>query len=256
MIFPPETGATQFQHEMDRTAEFGRATDETWHVRKAGSRFWGNGVLTAVRDAQGELTGFVKVLRDDTARKQAETDRAGLLKSEKLAHEEAENATKLKDQFLATLSHELRTPLSAVLVWAKMLRQNLCEPHEREEGLAVIEHSAEALTKAGAKVSAVGTAADALKSFEKSRPDVIVSDIGLPEQDGYELLQQIRQLELENKESATPAVALTAFASNKDRRRARDAGFHKHLAKPATPATLIAALSTLPAEKKRHENGG
>jgi CheY-like chemotaxis protein len=102
----------------------------------------------------------------------------------------------------------------------------------------------------------VGTAADALKSFEKSRPDVIVSDIGLPAQDGYELLQQIRQLELEDKEPATPAIALTAFASGKDRRQARDAGFHKHLAKPVTPAALIAALSTLLAEKDRHENGG
>jgi two-component system CheB/CheR fusion protein len=147
MIYPTETGSTQFQREMDRAAEFGRAADETWYVRKAGSRFWGSGVLTAVRNAEGELTGFAKVLRDDTARKQAENDRVKLLETERMAREVAENATKLKDHFLATLSHELRTPLSAVLVWAKMLRQNLCEPEEREEGLAVIERSAEAQKK-------------------------------------------------------------------------------------------------------------
>jgi CheY-like chemotaxis protein len=112
------------------------------------------------------------------------------------------------------------------------------------------------LTKSGAKVTAVATALEALKSFKKSRPDVIVSDIGLPGQDGYELLQQIRSLEMENKQPATPAVALTAFAPSKDRRLARDAGFHKHLPKPVTPAAVIAALSTLLAEKDRHENGG
>jgi CheY-like chemotaxis protein len=112
------------------------------------------------------------------------------------------------------------------------------------------------LTKAGANVTAVATAAEALEAYKKSRPDVIVSDIGLPGEDGYQLLQQIRTLELELKEPATPAIALTAFATNQDRRHARDAGYHKHLAKPVTPAALIAALSTLLAEKDRHENGG
>jgi CheY-like chemotaxis protein len=89
-----------------------------------------------------------------------------------------------------------------------------------------------------------------------SRPDVIVSDIGLPGKDGYQMLHEIRALELENGVAATPAIALTAFAGNNDRRLASEAGFHKHLAKPVTPATLIAALSTLLAEKDRHENGG
>jgi CheY-like chemotaxis protein len=112
------------------------------------------------------------------------------------------------------------------------------------------------LNKSGAKVTAVATAAEALAAFKKSRPHVIVSDIGLPGEDGYQLLQKVRSLELENNEPATPAIALTAFAANKDRRKAREAGFHKHLAKPVTPAALIAALSTLLAERHRHENGG
>jgi CheY-like chemotaxis protein len=85
---------------------------------------------------------------------------------------------------------------------------------------------------------------------------VIVSDIGLPGEDGYQLLQRIRSMELERKEPATPAIALTAFASHKDRRTARESGYHKHLAKPVTPAALIAAVSTLLAEKNRHDNVG
>ena len=63
-------------------------------------------------------------------------------------------------------------------------------------------------------------------------------------------------LEIERNEPPTPAIALTAFASNKDRRHARESGFHKHLAKPVTPAVLMAAISTLLEEKHHAENGG
>ncbi len=147
MIYPPETAAQQFQREMEHAAEFGRSADESWHVRKSGARLWGSGVLTAVRDSKGELTGFVKVMRDETARKQAENERADSLEREKAARLEAENATRLKDQFLAMLSHELRTPIASILVWAKMLRENKCDAEEQKEGLEVIGRSAEAQTQ-------------------------------------------------------------------------------------------------------------
>jgi two-component system, chemotaxis family, CheB/CheR fusion protein len=474
MIYPPEAGAQQMQREMDNAAQYGRAADESWHVRKSGSRFWGSGVLTAVRDDSGHLTGFVKVLRDETARKQAETDRTELLEREKAARLEAENAIRLKDQFLAMLSHELRTPISSILVWARMLRENRCDQSEFAEGLEVIERSAQAqvqllddlldtsriatgkvrldrtdtdvrevvqqaveavlpmakakgvkiktdlgkklpeidadpdrlrqvvgnllnnavkftssggqvevrltkvdqwieltvadtgrgiepdflprvftafsqadasstrsfgglglglaiskelvelhggtihadsqglergatfivrlplnssrrttsrkgktdssdlarlnsidgahillvedethtrdalkklLGKGGAKIDAVATAAEAIEAFEKARPDIIISDIGLPQEDGYQLLQRIRSLEMEHNEPPTPAIALTAFAANKDRRMAREAGYHKHIAKPVAPAVLVAAVTTLLADKERAING-
>jgi CheY-like chemotaxis protein len=110
------------------------------------------------------------------------------------------------------------------------------------------------LGKGGAKITAVGTAAEAMRAFEESRPNIIISDIGLPQEDGYQLLQRIRSLELERNEPPTPAIALTAFAANKDRRMAREAGYHKHIAKPVTPAVLIAAVTTLLAEKQRAIN--
>jgi CheY-like chemotaxis protein len=112
------------------------------------------------------------------------------------------------------------------------------------------------LSKGGAKITAVATAAEAMRAFEEARPDIIISDIGLPQEDGYQLLQCIRSLELERSEPPTPAIALTAFAANKDRRMAREAGYHKHIAKPVTPAVLVAAVTTLLAEKDRAINGG
>jgi signal transduction histidine kinase/CheY-like chemotaxis protein len=114
---------------------------------------------------------------------------------------------------------------------------------------------AKLLGKGGAKITAVGTAADAMQAFEKSQPDIIISDIGLPEEDGDQLLQRIRSLELERNEPPTPTIALTAFAASKDRRMAREAGYHKHIAKPVTPAVLIAAVTTLMAEKERATGG-
>jgi two-component system CheB/CheR fusion protein len=475
IIYPPETGAAQLQRELQQAAEYGRSADESWHVRKSGTRLWGSGVVTAVRDKVGELTGFVKVMRDETARKQAEAERNVLLEREKSARLDAENATRIKDQFLAMLSHELRTPISTILVWARMLRQNPFQQDELTEGLEVIERSAESQTqllddlldtsriasgkirlerdetdlaavarlavegamplvkskgiemksqladdiglidadadrlrqvvgnllnnaikftpsggrinvdlskdggwvelsvtdtgkgiepdflpsvftafsqadasstrsfgglglglaiskelielhggtihaesagpdkgakfvvrlpldgsndrsqrknktasieptstdhidganvllvedepqtrealkklvaKNGANVVAAATAADAMIEFEKSRPDIIVSDIGLPEEDGYHLLQRIRSLEMERGEPPTPAIALTAFASSKDRRMARESGYHKHIAKPVSPAVLLAAIGTLLAEKERAVKGG
>jgi PAS domain S-box-containing protein len=95
-------------------AEQGRFVDEGWRVRKDGSRFWANVVITALFDEAGRLRGFGKVTRDITEQKHTQ---------ELLMHakEEAERASKFKDQFLSTMSHELRTPLNAVLGFSDLL---------------------------------------------------------------------------------------------------------------------------------------
>src|SRR5204863_1679436 len=94
--------------------EQGRFEDEGWRVRKDGSRFWANVVITTLYDETGRLRGFGKVTRDITERKRTE---------ELLMHakEEAERGSKFKDQFLSTMSHELRTPLNAVLGFSDLL---------------------------------------------------------------------------------------------------------------------------------------
>ncbi len=137
LIFTPEDRAAAIpEKELAHARAHGAATDERWHLRKDGSRFWASGVMSAIRPG-GVLLGFVKVLRDETVRKQTED----MLQAAKTA---AEDANRIKDEFLATLSHEIRTPLSAILLWVKMLKERADDPAQLREGLAAIESSAEA----------------------------------------------------------------------------------------------------------------
>lgn len=99
------------------------------------------------------------------------------------------------------------------------------------------------LESSGAEVEIVPSAPAALEALARQRPDVIVSDIGLPEQDGYTFIQAVRALGDEFR--AIPALALTAFARSEDRRRALMAGFQLHLSKPVEPAELCTAVASL-----------
>ncbi|HEU4533638.1 MAG TPA: response regulator [Polyangiaceae bacterium] len=103
---------------------------------------------------------------------------------------------------------------------------------------------ATALAQCGAEVAAAADAAEALARVAAARFDAIVSDIGLPGEDGYALLRRVRALP-DEAGGRTPAVALTAFARGEDRARALAAGFDVHLAKPVEPAELVLALARL-----------
>ena len=98
-----------------------------------------------------------------------------------------------------------------------------------------------ALTQHGATTRVVGTAEAALQALSERRPGVLLSDLGLPHRDGFELIRRVRALDPE-----LPAGALTASAGVDDQRRALEAGFQAHLAKPIDPdrlAALVAALA-------------
>jgi CheY-like chemotaxis protein len=95
----------------------------------------------------------------------------------------------------------------------------------------------------GAQVEAVATAREALEKLPRFKPDVLLSDIGLPIESGYELIRKVRLLAAD--ESRIPAVALTAFATEKDRDLALAAGFQIHLTKPTEPSVLIEAIERL-----------
>ena len=97
---------------------------------------------------------------------------------------------------------------------------------------------------AGSEVSMARSASEAIESILISRPDVLVCDIGMPEEDGYSLIRQVRDLE-EGQQTSLPAVALTAYARSEDRTRSIRAGFQHHLAKPVEPAELLAVVSSL-----------
>ena len=95
-----------------------------------------------------------------------------------------------------------------------------------------------------ATVLTAGSAAEALESVRRERPDVVISDIGMPGEDGYTLMRKVRALAPENGGSV-PAVALTAYARSEDRRRAILAGYQMHVAKPVEPAELITMVASL-----------
>lgn len=99
------------------------------------------------------------------------------------------------------------------------------------------------LQLSGAYVQAVDSAQQAMLEFELFKPDVLLSDIGLPQESGYELIRRVRALTTDSNQ--VPAVALTAFASEKDRQLALAAGFQVHLAKPVEPELLIETIKHL-----------
>ncbi|HEY9736106.1 MAG TPA: PAS domain S-box protein [Trichocoleus sp.] len=100
------------------------------------------------------------------------------------------------------------------------------------------------LDKAGAAVVTAVSAAAALAALKRFQPDILLSDIGMPDMDGYMLIRQLRTLPPEQG-GATPAIALTAYAGELDYQQAIAAGFQRHLAKPIEPEKLIRAISEL-----------
>ena len=100
------------------------------------------------------------------------------------------------------------------------------------------------LRSSGAEVMSAASAEEAFEHVEQWHPDILVSDIGLPDVDGYALIQKLRTLEAERGWSI-PALAVTAYARVEDRTRALSSGFQMHLAKPLEPADLVAAITSL-----------
>ncbi len=106
------------------------------------------------------------------------------------------------------------------------------------------------LTHCRAVVTAVPTAADALAAVRRERPDVLLSDVEMPGEDGYSLIAQVRALPPEEG-GRTPAAAVTAYARGEDRTKALRAGFQMHVPKPVEPAELVAVVANLAAQSRK-----
>lgn len=121
---PEDKQARKPERELEIAKQFGRVEDEDWRVRKDGSRFWANVVITALWDKAGKLVGFAKVTRDLTERKQHEDD---LRKANNLLRQQQYELTKLnesKDEFISLASHQLRTPATAIKQLLGIILQN------------------------------------------------------------------------------------------------------------------------------------
>ena len=100
------------------------------------------------------------------------------------------------------------------------------------------------LTDCHARVRIAASAQEAFDALRAERPDVLISDLGMPEADGFELIGWVRALPRESG-GQVPAIALTAFARPEDRLKALEAGFSTHISKPVEPGELIAAVASV-----------
>jgi signal transduction histidine kinase/DNA-binding response OmpR family regulator len=98
------------------------------------------------------------------------------------------------------------------------------------------------LTRCGSEVHCSESAAEALKAFHEFSPDLLLSDIGMPEEDGYGLIRKLRKLK-SKRARQIPALALTAYATDEDRSLALSAGFQMHLSKPIEPENLVSSIA-------------
>jgi CheY-like chemotaxis protein len=112
-----------------------------------------------------------------------------------------------------------------------------------------------ALTQGQAKVTAVFSSAEALAQIEVSAPDIIVSDIAMPGEDGYQLIHKVRAMETDRLRMI-PAVAITAYAREEDRERALACGYQDYLSKPVEPSHLVMVVARLASRGEAWQGNG
>ncbi len=140
---PEDLASGKPPHELEVASRTGTYEEEGLRVRKDGSTFWANVLITALRDEQGRLRGFAKVTRDITQRRHAEQALVEAKERAERAAREAEAANRAKDDFIAVLSHELRTPLTPVLATVSFLEAKPDLPEELRPELVAIRRNVE-----------------------------------------------------------------------------------------------------------------
>ena len=144
MLYPPDDvrrGAPE--QVLAGARKQGRVAVDGWRVRKDGTPFWANAIVTAIGDESGAIVGYTEVIRDLSEQKEMLEQREHLLAEATSARAEAERANQAKDEFLITLSHELRTPLAPILLWARALLDGSVPAEDVDHAIEAIVLSAE-----------------------------------------------------------------------------------------------------------------
>ncbi len=113
------------------------------------------------------------------------------------------------------------------------------------------------LTQYGAVVETASSTDQALALFDRPdewQPELLISDIEMPEADGYQLIRKLREMESRHGKRRAPAIALTAYARTEDRLRSLSAGFHMHVTKPVEPVELLTIVASLTGRLSRPRN--
>lgn len=191
-FYPSETIDFLPARMLERARDEGTAEDEGWRVRKDGTRFWANVVITALRDSEGNLRGFAKVTRDMTERRATE-------EALRIAREEAIAANLAKTEFLSRTSHELRTPMNAILGFGQLLEIDAgeFEDHHRT--------AIEQIAKAGRHLLSLINDLLDISSIEAGSTELQLQPTGIAD-----LLDEVHQL-------AAPIVAAAELEFRLDR---------------------------------------
>ncbi len=199
IFYPREAVAEGFpKRELKEAARLGRFEDEGWRIRKDGSRFWANVVITAIRDWSGTLIGFAKVTRDLTARREAE-EQARMLAAEQAARAEvmrrneklhqlnaelesalalAERSTRMRDDVLAVVAHDLRNPVHTILGAAEVVEE-IEAGEEQERHLHLIQKAARRMERLISDLLDVASIENGTLSLRTGSVDfkVLVADV-------------------------------------------------------------------------------
>jgi len=141
-----EVRSGKCEMELEVAARDGRFEDEGWRVRKDGTRFWANVIISRMRDAKGELIGFAKVTRDLTERRKLEEERRARAALEaELA--EQKKTSEMREQLIAIVGHDLRSPLAAMSTAVSAMIKRAVVPDAELKSLALIARNAERMTR-------------------------------------------------------------------------------------------------------------
>jgi PAS domain S-box-containing protein len=165
LFTPQDRKRGEIRNELASARSYGRGENDRWMLRKDGSRFWANGVVTRAVDASGSVIGFVKIVRDRTdIRTQLDTLQNRL--------QAADDADSRKNIFLATLAHELRSPMSAVATSARLISIAVADDQAVQKSVAVIERQVRHMSELVGDLAVYARAAEGQLKLDRRRVDL------------------------------------------------------------------------------------